>query len=341
MARQGGQRALAEATPNLTALRPLGGGSGVELSDLDLQLIDLLQADGRMSFADLARRAGVTEKTVRRRLAHLRAEAFIEIVAVTDPGLLGHNAVALACIKLGPSANTRRLADTLAAIPEVDYVTTTTGRFALQAELMCADVGEVQRVVDDSIRPLSGVAEVELLSYLRLHYQQARFRGVVSENAGSAVRPRVLDDTDRVLISRLCVDGRASFAELSAGLGIAETTARQRLQRMAADGAVRVMAIANPLRIGYPAACWVAIQVDPHTRVVDVAEELTELRSVTYIAITAGSYDLVVEVVCPDTESLLDVVDGQIRTRSGVSRTEVWRYTDLHYKPLLPREFRR
>ncbi|NHC24329.1 Lrp/AsnC family transcriptional regulator [Nocardioides sp. IC4_145] len=312
------------------------------LTEVELHLIDLLQADGRQSFADMARATGIAEKTVRRKVARLLEDRFITIVPVTDPAMLGYESMALVCIRVGATAgDTAALANRLAALPEVDYVTCTTGRFAVQAEVMCADQAELQRVVDSEIRTLPGVADVEVLPYLRLQYQQARFSGHRPASAVSAgIRPFQLDEVDRRIIARLCLDGRAPVAALAAELEASETKIRQRISRMTEQGATRVMAIANPLRLGYRAVGWMVLRVNAGDRLTEVAEGLTRLSAVSYLVITAGRYDLLVELVCRDREELLAVVDKDIRTLRGVSESEVWLYMDLHYKPLLPSNYR-
>ena len=75
----------------------------------------------------------------------------------------------------------------------------------------------------------------------------------------------------------------------------------------------------------------------PGARAVDIAEALTELPAVTYVAVTAGRFDVLTEVVCQNQEDLLTVVDGQLRALPGVASVEVWLYLDLRYKPLEPR----
>jgi DNA-binding Lrp family transcriptional regulator len=307
------------------------------LGELEMQLIALLQSDGRISFAEMARRTGAAEKTVRRKVAKLLDEAYIQVSAVTDPALLGYAAMALVCITVDGSVPTAELADALAEVPAIDYVTVTTGRFAMQVEVVCADEAELQRVVDEQIRARPGVRDVELLVYLRLHYQQARFDGVLLEDAPEGVRPRALDDVDQQIVGRLARDGRAPFSELSADLDVSETMVRQRFQRLVTSGAVKVMCIANPLRLGFRSVCWIGMTAQPGARAVDIAEALTELPAVTYVAVTAGRFDVLTEVVCQHQEDLLALVDGSLRALPGVAGIEVWLCLDLRYKPLEPR----
>jgi DNA-binding Lrp family transcriptional regulator len=308
-----------------------------ELTGVDLELINQLQADGRIPFAELARRVGVTEKTVRRRVANLLEHDFIQISAVTDPALLGFGSVALVLLTVDGMRSPSDVAADLVLLPEVDYVTVTTGSSEVQAELVCVDNRELNDVVSGKVRTTPGVRTVEILPYLRLHFQQATFSGDRFTDGRAGVRPRPLDDMDRDIISRLADNGRASFRELAVQLDVSETMIRQRYSRLMDSGAVRVMCIVNPLRLGYTHSCWVGVRLGQGTRATDVAEALTQLASVHYVAITAGRFDILAEVVTSSGEELLEVLDEQIRALAGVRGLETWLYMDLHYKALQPR----
>jgi len=310
-------------------------GGDSELSDLELHLIDLLQEDGRTPYVDLARLSGATEKTVRRKVRTLIDEGIIRISAVTDPVLLGYACMGLACIRTTAGTRTSDVADRLAEIDSVDYVTCTTGRFAVQAEVVCKDPVALEEIVQQSIRTLPGVEDVEFLIYLRLHFQEPWF-GRRAAMPGRGVRPKAFDSTDQELILGLADDGRRTFRSLAAEMGVSETLVRQRFQSMTDDAALKVLAVANPLRLGYHAVSWVLISLTPGASAVAVAEDLSKMKSVTYVAITAGRFDILTEVVCRDREELLELLDQGIRANPGIGATELLLYTDLRYKSLRP-----
>ncbi|GAW51001.1 MAG: AsnC family transcriptional regulator [Nocardioides sp.] len=309
--------------------------NAADLDELDLRLIDELQRDGRVPFAEVARRIGVTEKTVRRRVSRLIEQRFITIAAVTDPAILGFGCMALALITTDGSRPPTELAAELARLPEVDYVSVTTGPFAIQVELMSSTPAAVHAVVSDRIRPVTGVASVEVLPYLRLHYQQAHLSPVRERSDG--VRPRPLDETDRAIIAYLAADGRAPLRDLAPALQVSEAKIRFRYNKLVESGAVRVMCIVNPLRLGHHFTSWVAIRVGQHGRAEDVAEALTHLASVSYVAITAGRCDVLAEVVADSGEHLLGILDGEIRSVDGVVEVESWLYVAVYYKAIRPR----
>lgn len=312
------------------------GGRTADLDATDLELIDLLQIDGRMPFTELARRMQVTEKTVRRRVARLLDTRCITIAAVTDPRSLGFDCMALVLITLDGSRQPVDIANELVGVPEIDYVTVTSGPYALQAEVVCVDKQELYDIAFGTIGSASGVTSVEVLPYLRLHYQQARFSGT----ALNGVRPYPLDETDRAVIAHLAADGRASFREFASTMGVSEATVRLRYTKLVESGAVRVMCIVNPLRLGYRSTSWVGIRVGDQGRAQEVAEALTQFSAVSYVAITAGRFDVLAEVVTETGESLLSVLDNEIRPIEGVSGVESWLYLTLFYKVIRPRRTR-
>ncbi|WP_197379052.1 Lrp/AsnC family transcriptional regulator [Mycolicibacterium mengxianglii] len=306
-----------------------------DLDATDLQLIDNLQLDGRMTYTELAHRVGVTEKTARRRVSRLLEARYITIAAVTDPGVLGFHCMALIFITIDGSRLPVDIADDLVTVPEVHYVTVTTGRFAMQAEVVCTDKQELYDVVFGAIASVSGVATVEILPYLRLHYQQARFSGLPTGVGG--IRPKPLDTTDRAIITHLAADGRAAFRDCATALGVSEATVRLRYAKLIESGAIRVMCIANPLRLGYRFSGWVTIQIGENGRAQDVAEALTRLKAVSYVAITAGRADVIAEVIAATGESLLAVLDDEIRVIDGVAAIGSLTYLTVYYKAIRPR----
>ncbi|OAV62470.1 AsnC family transcriptional regulator [Enteractinococcus helveticum] len=294
-----------------------------------------------MPYAELARQTRVTEKTVRRRVTSLLESNFMQISAVTDPSLLGFEELALVLISLDGTKNPAQIAEAVAVLPEVDYVTVTTGTFPLQAEIVCIDRQELYTVAFDKIGALIGVQSVEVLSYLRLHYQQARFFPAQSKITELGVRPMQIDDLDRKIISQMADNGRTSFSDIAATLQIPIATVRLRYGKLSESGAVKVMCIINPLRLGYTATSWVGLKIGPGTKSTEVAEALTNLNEVSYVAITSGRFHVLAEVIASTREDLIRILDERIRAIPGVQVSDTWTYIDLYYKALKPRKLPR
>ena len=143
-----------------------------------------------------------------------------------------------------------------------------------------------------------------------------------------AERPNVsLDDVSKAIIEQLQQDGRRSYAAIGKVVGLSEAAVRQRVQRLIDGGVMQVVAVTDPMQLGFARQAMVGIRVAGPLE--KVADRLAELDAVDYVVVTAGSYDLLVEVVCESDEQLLELVSGQIRTVDGVLSTETFMYLQL------------
>jgi len=139
------------------------------LDDINMQIIEHLQRDGRMSYAALAKTIGLSEAAVRQRVQRLLDGGMMEIVAVTDPLMLGFARQAMVGVRV--VGDLRKTADALAAIPEVDYVVICAGGYDLLVELVCTDDDHLLRLLNDDIRTVPGVTVTETFMYLKLAKQ--------------------------------------------------------------------------------------------------------------------------------------------------------------------------
>jgi Lrp/AsnC family transcriptional regulator for asnA, asnC and gidA len=140
-------------------------------------------------------------------------------------------------------------------------------------------------------------------------------------------RTPALDDVSRALVEMLQRDGRQSYASLAAAVGVSETTARQRVQRLVDAGVIQVVAVTDPTQVGFTRQAMIGIHVDGDPSApLDALEALPEVE---YLVSTAGTFDLLVEVVCEDDDHLLDLI-ARLRRVPGVSSTETFLYLKLH-----------
>lgn len=145
------------------------GVTDLALDDINKQIIEHLQRDGRMSYAALAKIIGLSEAAVRQRVQRLLDGGLMQIVAVTDPLTLGFARQAMVGVKV--SGDLRSVADRLAAIPEVDYVVICAGGYDLLVELVCTDDEHLLDTLNDAIRSVPGVLGTETFMYLKLAKQ--------------------------------------------------------------------------------------------------------------------------------------------------------------------------
>lgn len=136
-----------------------------------------------------------------------------------------------------------------------------------------------------------------------------------------------LDDTSRAIIAELQQDGRRPYATIAKSVGLSEAAVRARVQRLVDSGVVQIVAVTDPLQLGFARQAMLGVRVsgDPEL----VADKLAALPEVEYVVVTAGSFDLLVEVVCRTDDHLLDVVNRQIRPLPGVLGTEAFVYLKL------------
>lgn len=150
--------------------------------------------------------------------------------------------------------------------------------------------------------------------------------------ATDGVRLRVddLDDTDRHLVALLQADGRASYAELGEAVGLSPAGTRLRVLRLQERDVLQIVAVTDPLALGYGQMAQLGVGVAAGTSVRAVADAIAEIEDVIYVVLTAGSFDLMVEVVATDTDALFAVVDDRVRQVPGVARIETFPYYGIH-----------
>jgi Lrp/AsnC family transcriptional regulator, regulator for asnA, asnC and gidA len=142
---------------------------------------------------------------------------------------------------------------------------------------------------------------------------------------GAVSTPRRIDALDQGIIEALQENGRESFRAIAARLGVSEATVRARYARLCDDDILQVVAVTNPLGLGFEQAL---IGVKTAGSPQPVADEIAGWPEADYVVVTAGQYDLVVEVVAAGRRDLLDVTN-RMRELDGVVSTETFLYLDL------------
>jgi Lrp/AsnC family transcriptional regulator for asnA, asnC and gidA len=136
-----------------------------------------------------------------------------------------------------------------------------------------------------------------------------------------------VDEVGKRLIEELQQDGRRSYAALAKTVGLSEAAVRQRVQRMVDSGLMQVVAVTDPMQVGFRRQAMIGLRVEGD--LVRVADELTKIDEVDYVVITAGSFDILLELVCEDDDHLLRVLSEQIRVLPGVRDSETFVYLKL------------
>jgi Lrp/AsnC family transcriptional regulator for asnA, asnC and gidA len=137
----------------------------------------------------------------------------------------------------------------------------------------------------------------------------------------------VLDDINKRIIELLQHDGRTSYAALASVVGLSEAAVRQRVQRLLESGLMQIVAVTDPLMLGFVRQVMVGIKVEGNMR--PVADALAAVPEIEYVVICAGAYDLLVEIVCTGDDDLLRLLNETIRAIPGVRSTETFVYLKL------------
>jgi Lrp/AsnC family transcriptional regulator for asnA, asnC and gidA len=143
----------------------------------------------------------------------------------------------------------------------------------------------------------------------------------------SRISHLTLDETSKRIIEQLQSDGRRPYAAIGKAVGLSEAAVRQRVQRLLDAGVMQIVAVTDPVQVGFSRQAMVGLRVDGD--VTAVAEQLAQLHEVDYVVVTAGSFDLLVEVVCEDDDHLLELVARRLRALQGVRTTETFVYLKL------------
>jgi len=137
-----------------------------------------------------------------------------------------------------------------------------------------------------------------------------------------------LDDISKAIVEQLQEDGRRSYAEIGKAVGLSEAAVRQRVQKLTEGGVMQIVAVTDPLQLGFYRQAMIGIRVGGDTRL--VADQLAALPAVDYVVLTAGAFDILAEVVCENDDDLITLLNTQIRGIDGVLTTETFVYLKLH-----------
>ena len=154
------------------------------------------------------------------------------------------------------------------------------------------------------------------------------FADIFGEVEGQRIRTghTALDDVAKAIIGQLQEDGRRPYATIGKAVGLSEAAVRQRVQKLVDNNVMQIVAVTDPLQTGFQREAMVGVNADGDLNA--VADALSEISDVDYLVITAGSYDILCEVLAVDDDHLLDIVT-RIRAVPGVRRTESFMYLKL------------
>jgi Lrp/AsnC family transcriptional regulator for asnA, asnC and gidA len=137
-----------------------------------------------------------------------------------------------------------------------------------------------------------------------------------------------LDEVSKLIIEQLQKDGRKSYAEIGKVVGLSEAAVRQRVQKLTESGVLQIVAVTDPLKLGFSRQAMIGIRCVGDS--MQVADAISKIPSVDYVVLTAGSFDIMAEVVCEDDDQLIELLNDKIRSLPGVVSSETFVYLRLH-----------
>lgn len=139
--------------------------------------------------------------------------------------------------------------------------------------------------------------------------------------------PMAIDAVSKAIIEQLQEDGRRPYAAIGAAVGLSEAAVRQRVSRLVSSGMVQIVAVTDPVQMGFSRQAMIGLRAEGNLD--PVVKELCDMDEVDYVVVTAGSFDILAEVVCGDDDDLLHLLNERIRAIEGVRSTESFVYLKL------------
>lgn len=274
-------------------------------------ILQALRADARMSYSEVARRAGVERRQVAQIVADAVQAGEVRLTATVSPTLLGQHRFAYLLLDVdGPTAS---VITALERLPEVCFLSSVTGPYPVDAELRVGTRDELEQVID-GIRSLPGVRRVVTFPYSQI---LINIDSPISRRKSDA--PRV-DRVDRAIVQVLEQDARATYRELAEAAGISPAGARNRLARLVAEGSVKLVALAERRKTTGPPRVGLGIRA--RRTVAAAAAQLRE-ENPEFLATTSGQFDLIM-TLSAETSPLLQAKLEHIRGLSEISGVESW-----------------
>ena len=284
------------------------------MDEVDEAIVELLEADGRLTHREIARAVGLSRSAAAVRVQRLIASGQVVVRGVVHPAVIGRGALAHVSLAVdGPAAPVAR---EIARRADVPFLSLTSGVHGLIAEVRAPSPREIDRSIAE-LRALEHVVGVDTLSYVEVVRDVVGPVGEVTTD---------VDDTDRALLRALQEDGRSSYVELAARVGLSPAGARRRVVRLVEAQVVRVGAVVRHSGQDRQSAMGFGVRLaGDHA---DVVAAIAGLPSVLFLARTLGRFDLLATVRGFSAAQLVDVLDT-VRALPTVSAVDSWTHLEV------------
>jgi DNA-binding Lrp family transcriptional regulator len=298
---------------------------GVGLDDVDLQIMELLALNGRVTNRALAAKVGLKEVTVASRIRVLNERGVLGVTAVFDWEKVGYGLDLWVMVEVEGGAVGQVAAD-IARLPAVHVVHIVLGSVDLIVHVLTRDrSGAVDFLTKElvtvrGIRRASSNVTLDILKY-DISVAQIPVRAPQLVLTSPVVD---LDEHDFAIINALIRDGRQSNRQIGRDIGLSDGTVRFRIHRLEDAGMIRIVGQIDPSLAGHLSA-WACIGLQVHAQwLKEVGMKLSSLPEVLLAAITSGRHDLLIVVACANRAELVSTILDQVRSLEGVRGIETW-----------------
>jgi DNA-binding Lrp family transcriptional regulator len=284
------------------------------MDEIDEAIVELLEVDGRLTHREIARTVGLSRSAAAARVQRLITSGQVIVRGAVHPAVIGQGALAhVGLVVRGPAAP---LAAEIALRDDVPFLSLTTGPHGLVAEVRAGSARDIDRTIAE-LRALDGVVGVDTLTYVE----------VVRDVIGPVGEVRTeVDDVDLALLRALQDDGRASYVDLAAVVGLSPAGARRRVVRLVESQVVRVGAVVRHSGRDRQSAMGFGVRLAGDHR--DIVEQLAAMPSVIFVARTLGRFDVLVTVRAFSAAQLVELLD-HVRALAGVNAVESWAHLEV------------
>ncbi len=304
------------------------------LDHLDLMILTEMEADGRRSVSDLAKKLGISRVYAGKRLQNLLDQQITRIVAFTNPLILGYRTVAIVGIQVLPSevhAATKKLSE----LANVHLVLIAAGQHDIVIWSMFRSQNELSDFLGRELGAVPGVISTETMIVLHMRKLSFSFltasKGGATQNSGQRNNGQFryfpddadieIDQTDLMILKEMERDARQPVSTLARKLGTSRSQVSNRLKRLLEEQLTRIVAFTNPVFLGYNFFSLIGMKFSP-SEIDEAVDRLSELPDIFMVARTAGRYDVVVWAVFKSPLELSAFLTGELAAIPGITSTE-------------------
>lgn len=284
--------------------------------------IALLKRNGRASYSELARELDCSRAQVASVIGPMLDDGSLRPIATIHPKLLELNVLAYLSVQV--SGDTRQVIDSISQLPSAVFVSETTGKYQITAELHNVNLTGLQANLR-LVRALENVIEVDVLLCEKM------LSGF--SNSGSALSPgRKLDKADAVIMAEMQRDGRIPYSDLAAKSGMSVAATRARVVQLLKSGAMQVGVAQGRSTQGSALVFGIGVNLSGAEH--RVIELLRGYSGSEFIACTVGRFDVLASISFPILEEFNSVI-ASLRNVKEAYSVQSWLHVKVHVERYL------